>query len=31
MILRGAIPAAILAIAVELAFAAIERKVSPPK
>lgn len=31
MILRGAIPAAILAIAVELAFGAIERKVSPPK
>ena len=31
MILRGAIPAAILAIAVELVFSAIERKVSPPK
>jgi len=31
MILRGAITAAILAIAVELVFSAIERKVSPPK
>jgi len=31
MILRGAIPAAVLAIAVELVFAALERKVSPPR
>ncbi len=31
MILRGAIPAAILAIAAELAFGALERKVSPAK
>ena len=31
MILRGAIPAAILAIVVELAFAALERRVSPPR
>jgi osmoprotectant transport system permease protein len=31
MILRGAIPAAILAIVVELVFAALERRVSPPR
>ncbi len=31
MILRGAIPAALLAIIVELIFGALERKVSPPK
>ena len=31
MILHGAIPAAALAIAVELVFAALERKVSPPR
>jgi ABC-type proline/glycine betaine transport system permease subunit len=31
MILRGAIPAALLAVLVELSFGALERKVSPPK
>ena len=31
MILRGAIPAAVLAIVVELVFAALERRVSPPR
>ncbi len=31
MILQGAIPAALLAILVELGFAALERKVSPPR
>jgi osmoprotectant transport system permease protein len=31
MILRGAIPTAILAIVVELVFAALERRVSPPR
>ena len=31
MILRGAVPAAILAVIVELSFGALERRVSPPK
>ena len=31
MILRGAVPAALLAVMVELSFDALERKVSPPK
>jgi len=31
MILRGAVPAALLAVIVELSFGALERKVSPPK
>ena len=31
MILRGAVPAALLAVVVELSFGALERKISPPK